>query len=195
MRVETKWSTPLCFDRFLNWNVDSDRRRVSNIALGITFVIVGRCGFQPHRMVSNIALAVAFERLEQPSHVTNAVSDILSAFWRVGGEPHDVVVVDDSVVTHIVQCFRHAIHVHITGVRNYFLVSLLFGNLTAHVAEVDVEDFALFPEMPNPLKDIFARLVTGAYAKGHTVVWGRDFGKEGGQKLRSCRAPVARRTG
>ena len=89
-----------------------------------------------------------------------------------------MVVVDDGVVAHIVQCLSHAVHIHVTGVGNDFLVPLLFWDLPAHVAEMDVEDFALFTKVANPLKDIFARFVTGAYAEGHTVVRGGDLGKE-----------------
>ena len=41
-----------------------------------------------------------------------------------------------------------------------------------------MEDFALLPEMPNPLKDILARLVARAHAEGHAVVWRGHFRKE-----------------
>ena len=89
-----------------------------------------------------------------------------------------MIVVDDGVVAHIVQGFSYAVHVHITGVGNYLLVPFPFGNLSTHVAEMDVEDFALFPEVPNALEDIFPRFVAGAHAKGHPVVRGADFRKE-----------------
>ena len=93
-----------------------------------------------------------------------------------------MIVVDDSVVAHIVQGFCYTIHIHVAGVGDYLLVSLLFGNLSAHVAEVNVKDFALSPEVPNALKDIFARFVAGADAEGHAVVRGRAPRKRDGQR-------------
>ena len=99
-----------------------------------------------------MALGIAFECLEQPAHVPDAVGNVLSAFGSVCGEPHGVVVVDDGVVAHIVQCFRHAVHVHVTGVGDYLLIPLLFGNLSTHVAEVDVEDLPCSPKCRMPSK-------------------------------------------
>ena len=139
-----------------------------------------------------MALGIAFERLEQAAHVSNAVSDVLSAFWPICGEPHDVVVVDDGIVAHIVQGFRYTVHVHVAGVGDYLLLSFLFGDLSTHVAEVDVEDFALLAEVPNTLKDILARFVAGAYTKGHAVVWRGNIGKEavkGGEVVENCGTP------
>ena len=104
-----------------------------------------------------------------------------------------MVVVDDSVVAHVVQGFRHTVHIHVTGVGDYLLVPLLFGNLSAHIAEMDMEDLALFSEVPNALEDIFARFITGAYAEGHAVVRGGNLGKEAVKGGESCREPVARR--
>ena len=123
------------------------------------------------------------------------LSDILSAFWTICGESHDVIVVDDGVVAHIVQGFSYAVHVHITGVGNYLLVPFLFRNLSTHVAEMDVENFALFPEVPDALKDIFPRFVAGAPRKKSSRCSGRGLRKRGGQRRQSCRAPVARRRG
>ena len=95
---------------------------------------------------------IAFECLEQSAHVSDAVGDVFSAFWSVCGESHDVVVVDDGVVAHIVQGFCHAVHIHVTGVGDYFFVSFLFGDFSTHVTEMDVEDFALSSEVPNAFK-------------------------------------------
>ena len=102
--------------------------------------------------------------------MADAEGHVLAAVLVVGGQLHEMVVIDGALVTDLVEGFGDAEHRQVAGVGDGLLVPITPGDGTVDVAEVDVEDLSLPAEMFDALEYILARLVARTHAEGHAVV-------------------------